>query len=154
MTRTGSTKAADAAHALGRLRRAMASQEVAKLSVEDGSVMLLGPDAVSSNAILSVIAYADALTAAYGGRVNQKDHGAVIKLLRDTLGSALPAAQERRLAKLIGRKDETQYGSKPGRAEEARQFVEALDVFAAWARETLARRSISVVPSAEDGADG
>ena len=88
-------------------------------------------DPVSSNAILAAIAYTDALTAAYQGRVNQRDHTAAVKLLRDALGKALPDAQERRLARLLGRKDEVHYGSRQGRGGDAEQILAALDEFAA-----------------------
>lgn len=132
MTRTGASKRVDAGHAAGRLRKAEAYHEVARLAAEH--IGRIGhPDPVVSNAVLAAIGYTDALTAALGGRVNQKDHAAAAKLLRDTLGKALPDAQERRLARLLGRKDDAQYGARPGRSEEAGQVVGDLDAFAAWA---------------------
>lgn len=67
-----------------------------------------------------------------------------MKLLRDALGKALPDAQERRLARLLQRKDETQYGARQARGEDAGQTVAALDEFATWARAKLAERSVVV----------
>jgi hypothetical protein len=99
---------------------------------------------VASNAILSAIAYTDALTAAYGGRVNQQDHAAAVKLLRDTLGKSLPDAQERRLARLLGRKDEVQYGARQGRMDDASQVVDHLNQFGGWTKDMLAARSVVI----------
>ena len=104
-------------------------------------------------AILAAIAYADAITAAYGGMVNQTDHRAATKLLRDTLGKTLPDAQERRFARLLGRKDEVSYGARPGRDDDASQTVEQLGEFATWARATLAARGVSIVQADRDGED-
>ncbi len=148
MTRTGSAKRVDGAYAFGRLRKAMAFHEVALLAVEN-MARVRDPDVVTSNVILAAIAYTDAITAAYGGLVNQKDHAAATKLLRDILGKALPDAQERRLAKLLGRKDEVSYGSRIGRSEEAGQTIEQLDAFAIWARATLLARHVSIEPSGD-----
>jgi len=121
----------------------LAFHEVTQLAL-DHLDRVRDPDAVSSNAILAVIAYTDALTAAYHGRVNHKDHAAAVKLLRDALGKALPDAQERQLARLLGRKDEAQYGARQRRAEDAGQTIAALNEFAAWARVKLAERSVVV----------
>lgn len=143
MTRTGSSRQVGPDYAPGRLKKAIAFHEAARIILEK-SGQLLDPDTVSSNATLAIIAYADALTAAYAGRVNQKDHSAVAKLLRDALGKALPDAQERRLIKLIGRKDEFQYGAFMGKSDDARQILQSLDEFAAWAVDMLKAKSISV----------
>jgi hypothetical protein len=63
--------------------------------------------------------------------VNREDHIAAVKLLRYSLGKALPDGQERRLARLLGRKDEVTYGSRPGRADDAEQMIVQLDEYAA-----------------------
>jgi hypothetical protein len=152
MTRTGNAKRVDGAYAFGRLRKAMAFHEVARLALENMS-RVGDPDAVTSNVILAAIAYTDAITAAYGGMVNQTDHRAATKLLRDTLGKALPDAQERRFARLLGRKDEVSYGARPGRDDDASQTVEQLGEFATWARATLAARGVSIVQADRDGED-
>jgi len=143
MTRTGTSKQVDSIFAIGRLRKAVAFHEVARLALEH--IDRVGdPDPVASNAILAAIAYTDALTAAYGGRANQKDHASAVKLLRDTLGKALPDAQERRLSRLLARKDEVQYGSRAGRNPEAELIRESLDEYGIWARTMLAARSVSM----------
>ena len=76
--------------------------------------------------------------------MNQKDHAAATKLLRDILGKALPDAQERRLISLLGRKDEVSYGSRIGRPDAVGQTIEQLDAFAAWARAALVARNVSI----------
>ena len=149
MTRTGAAKSVDITHALGRLRKALAFHELARLAL-DHIDRVRDPDVVAATAVLSAIAYADALTAAYGGRVNQKDHATAVRLVRDTLGKAFPDGQERRLVRLLGRKDEVQYGARPGRSDDARQIVENLDGFGRWAQDMLAERSVRVSAVEDD----
>ncbi len=149
MTRTGISKAVDPAHAFGRLRKAEAFHKASRL-ISDNIATVRDADVVTANAVLAAIAYTDALTATYGGRVNQKDHAAAVKLLRGVLGKALPDAQERRLARLLGRKDETAYGASIGRTEEAWQTVENLDQFGSWAKSMLAERKVVIVIGDDD----
>jgi hypothetical protein len=108
---------------------------------------------VTSNVNLAAIAYPDANTAAYGGMENQTDHRAATNQLRDTQGKALPDAQERRFARLLGRKDEVSYGARPGRDDDASQTLEQLGEFATWARATLAARGVSIAQADRDGED-
>lgn len=142
MTRAGVSKSVDAAHAFGRLLKARAFHEAALLALEHAE-RLRDPAPVAANAILAAVAYADAVTAAYGGRVNQKDHAAAPRLLRDVLGKNLPDQQERRLVRLLGRKDEIQYGARLTRNEEAEQLLAHLKEFGAWAEVMLAALAIS-----------
>ena len=115
MTRTGTSKEVGQGYPLNRLRKARAYHEAARLVCEH--VDRVGDsDPVASNAALAAIAYGDAITAAYLGLVNQKDHSTAPKLLRDSLGNALPDSQDRLFRKLVGIKDEVQYGAKLGRA--------------------------------------
>jgi hypothetical protein len=53
MTRTGNAKRVDGAYAFGRLRKAMAFHEVARLALENMS-RVGDPDAVTSNVIGSM----------------------------------------------------------------------------------------------------
>jgi hypothetical protein len=141
MTRTGAAKRVAASYALGRLRKAVAFHEVARIAAEQ--IERIGdPDPVLSNAILAAIAYTDAITAAFGGEVNSKDHAAAAKLLRDSLGAELPDAQERRLVRLLGSKDEVQYGARAGRRDHAAARIEDLEAFARWAVALLAERGL------------
>ncbi len=149
MTRTGISKAVDPAHAFGRFRKAEAFHKASRL-ISDNIATVRDADVVTANAVLAAIAYTDALTATYGGRVNQKDHAAAVKLLRGVLEKALPDAQERRLALLLGRKDETAYGASIGRTEEAWQTVESLDQFGSWAKSMLAARKVVIAIRDDD----
>jgi hypothetical protein len=58
--------------------------------------------------------------------------------LRAALGNRLPKAQERRLARILERKDEAQYGSRRGSLVEATSLLAELEAFAAWAEAILA----------------
>lgn len=92
-----------------------------------------------SHIVTSAIAYADALTAKFGGRVNQKSHAAAQKALRDAMGNRLPQSQTRRFAKILGEKDSAQYGARRGRLTHARLLLQELDAFAEWAEQELGR---------------
>jgi hypothetical protein len=136
MVRTGPTRPVDEHQASQRLRLARAYREAAEAGyalLDEGEP----GNPVVSNAILSAVAYADAVTARYLGEVNQQDHSAAPKLLRKALGAALPRAQERRLSQLLQLKDTAQYGSRIMTREQARSSVEALGLFAAWAEERM-----------------
>lgn len=139
MTRKGPSKKVDASFAAGRLRNARDHLEAAKAElsrIEEGGnanpAMLL--------MVTSAIAFADAITASRGGAINQKDHAAVLQLLRDTLEDELPKKQESNLRAILLRKQEVQYGATYGRSETARSMMAALEEFAAWATRTVSAR--------------
>jgi hypothetical protein len=140
MVRTGAAKSANKKFAVGRLRKAIAFQAalecIAAFRDDVGDV-----DVMVTLAILSAIAYTDAMTAAIDGKVNQKDHEAAPQLLRSVLGNALPEAQYKRLVKLLGQKDQVQYGAGIGRGDPA-EIVENLGQFAVFAIETLTRYGV------------
>lgn len=136
MTRTGPSKPADDAFARGRLENARAYLESADAAValaESGA----NANPIVSHIVSSAIAYTDALTARYGGRVNQKDHDAAVKALRDALGNTLPKAQETRLMRLLKQKDEAQYGARHGRLAKANELLADLKAFAEWAETAM-----------------
>lgn len=134
MTRTGSAKRVDADFVRGRLDNArayrQAAEEALDLAAEDANA-----NPAMSQIVNAAIAYADALTALKNSTKNQKDHGAVVKLLRDAFGKALPKAQESHLSRILGLKDEVQYGAKRGRIAEARALLGHLKKFAEWAEQ-------------------
>jgi hypothetical protein len=72
--------------------------------------------------------------------VNQKDHAAAVKTLRDCLGNRLPAAQETRLRRILGEKEEIQYGMRLKTSAEAAHMLAQLEEFAAWAEAEFERR--------------
>mgnify|MGYP005814466399 CR=1 FL=1 len=136
MTRTAPRRRVDAVFWQGRLRSAsdfrIAAREALALA-EPGQ----NCNPIASQVILSAIAYADAITARKAQGVNQQDHAAVARLLREVLGNQLPDAQERRLRRLLGSKDEVQYGVRTVTVDEARRMVEELDKLAHWAEDLL-----------------
>ena len=93
-----------------------------------------------SQVVHAAIAFADALTARYAGRVNRQDHAAAVKTVRDCLGNRLPAAQETRLRRILGEKAEIQYGMRLKTSVEAAHMLVQLEEFAAWAEAELGRK--------------
>lgn len=87
--------------------------------------------------VTAAIAYADAITAKLKGAVNKQDHQAAVRLLRETLGNSLPDKQEKFFRRLLGRKDEVNYGARSTTHEEAERLIAELDDFAAWAEGVL-----------------
>lgn len=139
MVRSGSTKPVEGNHWLGRLNRARSFHQIARdaMMLTDKSA---DAAAILSNMILAAVGYADALTAAIDGVVNQNDHQAILKALRKALGNGLPAAQETHLRAMLSRKDEVQYGARYVRYLEAESMIGHLEAFAAFTLEELIRR--------------
>ena len=136
MTRTGPSKPVGDGFANGRLDNARAFLEAAEAAA---ALAFPGDNAnpIVSLIVNSIIAYTDALTARHGGRVNQKDHDAAVKALRDALGNDLPRAQENRLARVLKQKDEAQYGARRGRVSRALELLEELREYARWAETAM-----------------
>lgn len=82
-----------------------------------------------SQIVLSAIAFGDSLTAKRANVVNQQDHSAAPKLLREKLGNALPQAQERRYRRLLSHKDAV---AKPVTLSDAKMLLAELDEFSNW----------------------
>ncbi|WP_201863240.1 hypothetical protein [Microvirga soli] len=138
MTRKGTGKPVGAAHANGRLANGRDYKEAAARLMS-----LINPgentNPIISHIVTASIAYADALTAKFGGEVNQKDHGALLKHLRAALGNRLPQKQLKNLQSILGVKDEVQYGVRIGRSEEAVKLLAQLEEFATWAEDEFSR---------------
>lgn len=129
MTRKGPTKKADIAASGGRLSKARAFHKAARDAMslaEDADIA----DPIVSHVVLAAIAYADALTAHFAEEINQKDHAAAVRLLRAALGKEFPDEQERRLSRMIGRKDAAQYGVRTSRKSDAEKLLADLEKFA------------------------
>jgi hypothetical protein len=139
VVRSGSTKPVDDTHWHGRLRKARKYLEIA---TNELALAKPGDDAgpIMSNIILAVVAYADTLTAAISGVVNQGDHQMVVKALRGAMGKALPVAMENRLKAMLQKKDQVQYGASFEPALDAEKMLEYAKAFAALAEGELERR--------------
>lgn len=139
MTRTGPAKKVDRTYVSGRLANARAYLQAAR----DGLAFTgAGSNAnpVISHIVTAAIAFTDALMASRKALVNRQDHGAAVKLLREAFGRELPAAQERRLRRLLERKDEVQYGPSAGRRTDAERMLTDLEAFASWAERQFVGR--------------
>ena len=139
MTRKGPSKRVDKAYGGRRLEVARAFLKAAQdesALADDGAI----GNALVAQIVNAAIAYADAMTAALAGSVNQQDHAAVVKALRDALGERLPDVQARRLRRMLAEKDPAQYGARLLRIKDARRLLADLEEFARWAEAEMARR--------------
>jgi hypothetical protein len=138
MTRQTARKSADGNFAEGRLRLARSYLNAARTETT-----LITPGDVGNPAmsqiVLAAIAYTDALCARHAGYVNQQNHATAVQTLRDALGKRLPTAQATRLTRILGEKDDVQYGMRSKSIEEATRLLEQLEEFAAWAESELQR---------------
>lgn len=135
MTNQGPRRAATDGEWAGRLTQAREFHESARSLVTladnksyNGAITLM---------VTAVIAYADAITAKLKGVVNKQDHQAASRLLRKALGNALPDKQEKFFRRLLGRKDEVNYGARSTTRGEAERLLAELDEFGAWAEGVL-----------------
>jgi hypothetical protein len=136
MTRSGPRKKVDATYLAGRLTQARAYLEAARQAVilaEPGQ----SANPIISQIVLATIAYGDCLTAKRARVINQQDHAAAPKLLREVLREALPAEQERRYRRILAEKDGAQYGARAAKLSHAQHLLADLDEFARWAEEQL-----------------
>ena len=134
MTSKSPRKRVDALYWQGRLRVAKTYMEAAQqalLLAEPGQ----NSNPIISQIVLATIAYGDSLTAKRAQVINQQDHAAAPRLLRDVLQNTLPDAQERRYRRILGFKDEVQYGAKAAQVEEAARLLADLESFAQWAED-------------------
>ena len=136
MTAKTPRKPVDALFWEGRLRQARAFREAAEQAMLRAAPgQNCGPAA--SQMVLAAIAYGDCLTAWRAQVVNQQDHAAAPRLLRDVLRDMLPTAQEKRYRRILGVKDEVQYGARSTPLDEANRLLGDLQDFARWAEDLL-----------------
>ena len=136
VARRGPSKTADSEDAQARLRAARDfhrdAQELHELRVAqdnaNGTITLI---------INAAIAYADALTAHFGGFINQQDHRAVIKAIQSALGRRAEPTQLERLRRIIDEKDAAAYGIRRFTHQRASDMLGQLDRFAQWVEQEL-----------------
>jgi hypothetical protein len=136
MTRTGPSKNVGVGYAAGRLENARAYLQAARDAIALAHATS-NTNPIKSQIVNAAIAYADALTARRQSIINQRDHRAAVKLLRDALGRELPDSQEKRLRRIVEHKDEVQYGATRGHMADAQKMMGDLEKFAEWAEETF-----------------
>lgn len=74
--------------------------------------------------------------------INKQDHAAAPRWLREALGNALPERQEKFYRRLLGRKDEVNYGARSTSLDEAQRLLLELDAFAEWAENASQHASV------------
>jgi hypothetical protein len=131
MTGQGPRKSVDGDYAKGRLQQAREFRESARALVTLEASSTYNP--AITLMVVSAIAYVDAITAKRKGVINKQDHAAAPRLLREVLGNTLPERQEKFFRRLLGRKDEVNYGARGTSLDEARRLLAELDDFAEWA---------------------
>lgn len=99
---------------------------------DDGRLVIQG-------AILSAIAFGDALTIRIASIKNGNDHQRLVDAVRHALGNRAPQAELTRLTRLLRQKDDSAYGHRAMTLDEARAALEKADLFAMWAEGELAR---------------
>ena len=131
MTAKGPRKVVGGDHAPARLLQAREFHESARNLVALAQSKSYNP--AITLMVTAAIAYSDAITAKARGVVNQQDHQGATRLLREVLGNRLPDKQEKFFRRLLGRKDEVNYGARSSALDEAQRLLAELDDFAAWA---------------------
>lgn len=93
---------------------------------------------IMSQALLSVIAYSDALTIRVAGLKNAQDHTALPATLSKILKNNSDPKQIERLRRMIAEKNSIQYDQVTTTLAEARAYVQQAQRFAQWAEAKLA----------------
>ncbi len=88
---------------------------------------------IMSNAVLALIAYADALSIRLGGIQNAKDHATLPQTLIQAMGERADKGQLDRLRRLIGQKGRIHYDFRVASIEEARKYTAQVLRFLEWA---------------------
>lgn len=135
MTGQGPRKPVGDDHWSGRLKQAREFRESARSLVTLEESRTYNP--AITLMVSCAIAYADAITAKRKSVVNTQDHASAPRLLREVLGNNLPDRQEKFYRRLLGRKDEVNYGARSTSLDEAKRLLSELDDFAEWAESAL-----------------
>lgn len=94
---------------------------------------------IITQAIDSVIAFADAVSIKFGQIQNTADHRGLTRALKTAIGARLPKEQEQRAGRLLTWKDDARYGHRVASIREARSVMQQAERFAEWAEAELAR---------------
>ena len=100
---------------------------------------------VAAAAVIAAIGFGDALSVQCGGATNAQQHDRLPDLLRQLLGrdadATQIATQMTRLGRILSKKNAAQYGGTYWTYDEARDYLEQTERFAAWARTLISTRS-------------
>lgn len=137
MSRQGPRRKVDPDFWRGRLKQGKDYRRHAQDAADLAGTDTTNGNPLISQLVLSAMAYADAITARFAEVVNQQDHGAAPRLLREVMREKLPAPQERRYRRILSYKDTVQYGARETPMQEALALLQELHQFADWAEQTL-----------------
>ena len=131
MVRAGPTRTVGGDEWRGRLSNARAFRRAAENLLElleEGD----NGNPVVTLIVLAAIGYGDALSARFGGTLNQNDHAALPATIRAAMGNQADAGQLARLKRILDEKDVASYGARLGRTEAARDLLVQLQRLGAW----------------------
>lgn len=137
-TRGARRMVSDASEWKGRRDAARAHLKTARNALavadddDDGRLIVQG-------AILSAIAYGDAVTIKVAGIKNSVDHQRLPATLRHALGNQFPESQSTRLSRLLRAKDDSAYGHRSMDLTDAEEAIKRAESFAEWAESELGR---------------
>ncbi|HEY7861713.1 MAG TPA: hypothetical protein VIB98_09710 [Gemmatimonadaceae bacterium] len=94
---------------------------------------------IVQGAILSAIAFGDAVTIKVAGIRNGQNHQRLPDTVRQALGNRASQQELTRLQRLLKRKDDAAYGHRALTLDEARTAVAQAEAFALWAESELGR---------------
>lgn len=141
MVRRGRRKTLEPGQALKYYRVARALRASAMDLIEIADEESSYGNAIAIVAIHSAIAYADALTIAYGGfKSTEGEHERAVDAFQAALGARAEPGQVRILRAIIKEKDTVSYQGVYYTLGEARNLVERLNGFAEWAEGVYERR--------------
>jgi hypothetical protein len=136
MARQGPSRAVDERFWEGRLVNARAFLDAARrldaLAVDGENA-----NPLVSLVVLAAIAYGDTVTAKARHEVNRHDHQALAAAVRAAVGNRAPAAELRRLSRILAEKDAAEYSARHGNLGPARRLLEELEAFAGWVEQVL-----------------
>ncbi len=128
-------QAAKYIHVARALRKSLADLDTI---AEDGDRY---GNAMGIVAVHSAIAYADALSVAYGGfKSTEGDHERTVNALSAALGHRMDPDQAQQLLAIVKKKDTVSYQGVYYTVADARALIRRLDDFAAWAEDAYEQR--------------
>ncbi len=132
MVRGGNWKKIDRSLWKGRYAQGRAFLRAARESLDMAEEGQSG-NPIMSNAVLALIAYADALSIRLGGIQNAKGHATLPQTLKQAMGERAEKGQLDRLQRLIGQKGRIHYDFRMASIDEARRYTAQVERFAEWA---------------------
>lgn len=93
--------------------------------------------AAASAAVHAAIAFGDALTVARLNQTNTNDHAQLPALVKRAAGSSTDESQITRLRRIVGKKNEADYGPRQWRREDVEELIQNVERFGNWIRSII-----------------